>query len=206
MASNASNERRPRPQLSSDHFNTSLYVGLGTGTIGAAYAAGSATLRGRPVVLWSGYAGLQWLVLGSTFWFTRGLATTFTSSGQQHDVLSLRQELTSSSLAGSVAGMAGGALRGYRNIVPGAVVCGLIGLTGQLGISLLAARDAGSRDNRPLLDRLSDSKWWPLKSIPDTEYNKQLMDKINGIDVEISMIDEQILALKQQRQLIPRKD
>lgn len=188
-----------------NHVRTCAYVGLGTGTIGAAFAAGYATLKGRPVVLWTTFSGAQCFIIGSSFWFTRGLAAAYALSDQR-DALSFREELMYSSLSGSVAGMVGGAVRGRANIIPGAIVLGLVGLSGQAGLSLFAGRDPGSRDNRPLLDRLSDSRWWPLKSIPNAEYKQQLLDKISAMDVEISTIDEQILTLKQKRQAISRKD
>lgn len=165
------------------------------------FGAGYATLKGRPMILWGGSAGAQCFILGSTFWFTRGIAANYALIQRRHDTLSFREELGCSSLSGSAAGAVGGALRGRSNIVPGAVVFGLLGLAGQIGLSSLAAAES-TRDSRRLLDRLSESKWWPLKSIPDAEYEQQLLNKIEGLDTEIAMVDEQILELKRQRQKV----
>lgn len=157
--------------------------------------AGYATLKGKPMILWGGAAGGQCFILGSTFWFTRGIAANYALVQRRHDALSFGEELVCSSLSGSAAGAVGGALRGRSNVIPGALVFGLLGLAGQAGLSSFAAAE-GTRDNRPLLDRLSESKWWPLKSIPDAEYEQQLHNKIEALDTEIAMVDEQISTLR----------
>jgi hypothetical protein len=102
-----------------------------------------------------------------------------------------------SGLAGSFAGMVGGAIRGPRNIVYGAAALGLLGLGGQVGFSALSTMADAPPEKRPLLDRLSDSKWWPLKSVPDEDYEYELTEKIVGVEAEIAIIDEKIAVLKQ---------
>lgn len=209
--------RKQGPSL----FTTSACVGIGTGAIGASISSGYATVRGLPVLLWTAASGVQCFVLGSTFWFSRGLSRTLLEPQQRTEKMPFRKELACSTIAGSIAGIAGGALRGRANVIagvaggalrgranviPGAIVCGLIGLSGQAVVSTLGAVVSEPHDSRPLLDRLSDTKWWPMKSIPDAEYKQQLLRQIDGIDVEISMVDDQISALKQQRQAQSAKD
>ena len=83
---------------------------------------------------------------------------------------------------------------------------GVFGLCGQVGMSGLATLGEKSHDQRPLLDRLSSSKWSPFQSIPDADYKRQLQDQIDGIDVEISIVNERISSLKNQRQAFSVKE
>lgn len=102
-----------------------------------------------------------------------------------------------SSLAGSFAGMAGGALRSRYNIIPGAVVFGLMGLGGQASYTAFERMAESPAESRPLLDRLSSSKWWPLKSISDADYERELTEKVISLEAEVAIIDEKIAELKQ---------
>lgn len=178
-------------------ITSSAYVGGSAAVTGGAFSAAYATLKGRPAVLWTAAAGAQCFVLGSTFWFTRSLLR---HNAAQARPLTYREDLAYSSLAGTFAGLTGGALRGRGNILPGAIVLGLVGLGGQLGMTAFAANaDAPAREKRPLLDRLSDSKWWPLKSLSDEDYECELQEKLVGLEAEMQMIDEKISTLRHQK-------
>ncbi|KAK5103636.1 hypothetical protein LTS08_003054 [Lithohypha guttulata] len=171
-----------KPSGATSIAKSSAYVGGGAGALGAAFAAAHATLKGRNAALWGAAAGFQCFVLGSTFWFSRDVLRNNVDQGQ-----------------GSLAGMAGGAMRSRGNIIPGAIVFGLVGLGGQAGLSALAGRiDAPDRERRPILDRLSDSKWWPLKSVSDEDYERELTEKIVGLEAELEVIDEKIALLRRE--------
>ena len=87
------------------------------------------------------------------------------------------------------------------NIIPGAIVAGVVGICGQgLANSLPYYVDSASRE--PLLARLARSRWIPLKSISDQEYENMLNEKILRIDVEIALIDDKLATLKP----MPRND
>lgn len=73
---------------------------------------------------------------------------------------------------------------------------GLIGGAGQIGFKFMEQRSNANRDTRPVLVRLSDSSWWPLKSLSDDEYEAMLRDKIKMADAEIAGLDAQIKALR----------
>jgi len=175
-------------------LTSSAYFGGGTAALAGTFSAFYATVKGRSAVLWTVAAGGQGFVLGSTFWLSR---TVLRNNAAEHHVLSRKEELMYSSLAGSFAGMAGGALRGRGNIIPGAIAFGLMGLGGQASYVAFERMAESPRESRPLLDRLSDSKWWPLKSISDADYEKELTEKIVGLEADIAMIDEKLAALKQ---------
>lgn len=185
-----------KPSGATSIAKSSAYVGGGAGALGAAFAAAHATLKGRNAALWGAAAGFQCFVLGSTFWFSRDVLRNNVDQGQG---LSYRDDLLYSGFAGSLAGMAGGAMRSRGNIIPGAIVFGLVGLGGQAGLSALAGRiDAPDRERRPILDRLSDSKWWPLKSVSDEDYERELTEKIVGLEAELEVIDEKIALLRRE--------
>lgn len=173
---------------------SSAYVGGGAAALGGTFSALYATVKGRNTVLWTAAAGVQCFVLGSTFWFSR---TALRKNASGAHPLSRREELMYSSVAGSFAGMAGGALRGRHNIVPGAIVLGLLGLGGQASYTAFERMAESPAESRPLLDRLSSSKWWPLKSISDADYEKELTEKVISLEAEVAAIDEKIAALKQ---------
>lgn len=174
---------------------TSYFAGASAIT-GAVFGAGYATLKQRPVVLWTVATGGQWGVLGGSFWFTRSILRQHAQREHGSQALPLREELAYSTVAGSFSGLIGGAFRGRSNILPGAIFLGLVGLGGQLGYHGLSLMDTEGRDRRPILDRLSDSKWWPLKSLSDEEYEHDLTEQLIAIEAEVSIIDEKLSALR----------
>ena len=74
---------------------------------------------------------------------------------------------------------------------------GLISLAGQGGYNMIsAAQKSGSGPHRSIMQQLTDSKWVPLKSLSDQQYEEMLMQKLLKIDVEVSLIDEKIANLE----------
>lgn len=185
-------------------ITASNYVGGGSAITGAAFGAGYATLKGRPVVLWTVASGAQWGVLGWSFWFTRSILRQHAQGEHGSQVLSLREELGYSTIAGSLSGLMGGAVRGRGNILPGAIIVGLVGFGGQLGYHGLSLADSKDRDRRPILDRLSDSKWWPLKALSDEDYEHDLTEQLIAIEAEVSIIDEKLSALRTAKRPDPK--
>ena len=111
-----------------------------------------------------------------------------------------------STLAGMFSGGTIGALtRGRRNAIPGAIMFGLFGFTGQqtyniIGVSrsLTVGRDDTKdlRTSQSLWHRMSSSKWSPLKVLSDEEHEAILKEKMLAIDAELAMLDEDIQQLK----------
>ena len=117
-----------------------------------------------------------------------------------------------SAAAGAIAGTLGGALRTYTrtrlhlqhtytliggrsSIIPGAVMFGLFGATGQaLSQSYQASREANA--SKPKTSIL-DSEWSPLKRLSDEQYEALLQEKILKIDVELALIDDKITELRE---------
>lgn len=131
-----------------------------------------------------------------------------------------RQELRYSAFAGSLSGAINGAFRepattkhtsstntftGSRsNIVPGAIMMGLLGMAGQGGYNALStSRDEEQGPRRPLMARLADSRWMPLKNLSDEQYEEMLSAKLIKVEVEISLIDEKIATLHATQSTTP---
>jgi hypothetical protein len=53
--------------------------------------------------------------------------------------------------------------------------------------------------SKPILQRMADSKWIPLKSISDGDYRAVLADKALGIETEMALIDEKIEELQKSK-------
>lgn len=72
----------------------------------------------------------------------------------------------------------------------------MLGLGGELVFPTLFTMAETPTERRPLLQRLSDSAWWPLKSLSDADYEKELTEKVLELDAQVAMIDERIGTLK----------
>lgn len=81
-----------------------------------------------------------------------------------------------------------------------AIIC-FLSITSQYGYNVFYDRYAKTPDNSPLLDRMAKSSWMPLRSIPDDEYESMLKQKIGKLDNDIAVLDSQLAALRQQREL-----
>lgn len=66
-----------------------------------------------------------------------------------------------------------------------------------------AAQNSDSIPRRSIMQQLTESKWVPLKALPDQQYEEMLQQKLLKIDVEISMIDENIAKLKATNDNMP---
>lgn len=110
-----------------------------------------------------------------------------------------------SAIAGAVTGgLCGGALRGHRNIIPGAVMFALFGYLGQSLYNLLDIRhteqsqQAAIKNNETtsLWRRVANSKYSPMKVLSDEEYQEVLRRKLLQVEAEIAVIDDDIQKLK----------
>ncbi len=87
---------------------------------------------------------------------------------------------------------------GPRNILPGVIMCGLFGATGQYLYNRADARNTQLAENGeiPPKHSLLNSKWSPVKVLSDKEYEDMISEKLTSIDAEIAMVDERIQALR----------
>ena len=94
---------------------------------------------------------------------------------------------------------------GRSNVLPGAVMFSIFGATGQLAFSKLdAARSQASQEpSKPLMQRILDSRWMPMRRIPDDEYADRLNEALLKVDAEIAIIDDRIAEIRSSS---PSKD
>src|SRR3954463_11248040 len=86
------------------------------------------------------------------------------------------------------------------NILPGAAMIGLMGFAGQSGYNMFSeAQQSESTPRRSVMQRLTESKWVPLKALSDQQYEEMLQQKLLKIDTELLMIDEKIATLKAEK-------
>ncbi|KAI2785271.1 hypothetical protein F4815DRAFT_440503 [Daldinia loculata] len=168
----------------------SLQTGVMAGGVGLVIGAGSGIVRSAPPALFALVAGLQWFALASTYTASRDLLW-HAWGGKEN--LTTSDLVKSSGVAGGVAGMIGGMFRGPKNIMPGILVFGTAGTAGAYLAQLFKSQ---SKDDSKAKSGWLDSKWSPLKRLSDKEYEEKLEEKILRINAEISIIDDNIAALR----------
>lgn len=99
-----------------------------------------------------------------------------------------------------ICGIIGGRL------VPGVIVFSLLGYAGQTAYHAIDnwRMEHADTPSKPILQRLAESKWIPLKSLSDEDYRGILNEKLLGIEAEISIIDERIQDLEKAKAEKPR--
>lgn len=195
--SQASND--PFTRALFDPFLPALGVGTLSGASGLAFGLVAGSLRSAHPGLFAAVTGAQWFGLGSSYWYARS-AISSAAFGNQ---LRRDQELACSTVAGSLAGGINGAIRSRSNIIPGAIVVGLFGFAGQYGYNYVSDSRSSVIEKGPLLQRFSEMKWVPLKSLSNQEYEQMLQEKLLSTDADIAIIDERIAALRSSKAVTP---
>ncbi|OCK80734.1 hypothetical protein K432DRAFT_416509 [Lepidopterella palustris CBS 459.81] len=199
-------------------------VGAFAGGAGLVVGGVSGIVRSATPILFATAAGIQWFALGSTFWGTtrgailqrQGLLNWVESKRgaqlQERRGLSSTSEerVKASTIAGGITGGALAALlRGRRNIIPGVIMFTIFGYVGQSIYDVVDARKtrehkekmqhSGINEQPNFIQRITKSRWSPVKVLSDEEYESMLNEKLLRIEADIALIDENIEHLKQQR-------
>jgi len=58
--------------------------------------------------------------------------------------------------------------------------------------------DATSKPRKPMLERLANSRWSPVKILSDEEYENMLQEKLLRVEAEIAVLDEHIENLRRE--------
>ncbi|KAH7419003.1 hypothetical protein BKA64DRAFT_633708 [Cadophora sp. MPI-SDFR-AT-0126] len=183
-----------------------IKVGGLSGMSGLLVGGFAGVVRSNTPFLFALASGIQWSVLGGTFWVSRGVVL----HAWGKDNVSPREKVSASALAGAVSGTAGGLLRGRRNAIPGAIMFALFGATGQVVYNMADARNS-ERSQAPeeasdLKNSWLNSKWSPMKVLSDAEYEAMLQEKLLRINAQIALVDENIEALRiQEREVAAKK-
>jgi len=108
-----------------------------------------------------------------------------------------KQLVYASAFSGGIAGGSVTRLMGGR-LVPGIVVYSLLGYVGQSSFNAIEKRrlENAQSTSKPLLQRMADSRWVPLKSLSDEDYRRILNEKLLSIEADIALLDEKILEIQ----------
>ncbi|KAI5811001.1 hypothetical protein DFH27DRAFT_619493 [Peziza echinospora] len=197
-----------------------LKVGAISGIAGFASGGITAALRSNPTVgLFALGSGYHWFLLGSVYWAYAGLVLTFVVEGYREQLLSStktlypsyrletpRDRIAISGVAGSLTGATVGfILRGRRNVIPGAIMWGLLGAGGQWAYSIADENHSAEVFEKPasqqsqkrgFWDVVFRSEWSPVKRLTEDEYIHMLERRLLVVEADIALVDEEIAALK----------
>ncbi|KKK20015.1 hypothetical protein ARAM_004050 [Aspergillus rambellii] len=111
-----------------------------------------------------------------------------------------KQRTYASAVSGGIAGGGVTRLMGGR-LIPGVVVFSLLGYVGQISYNAIDRwqLEQANAPSKPILQRIADSKWIPLKALSDDEYRGILHEKLLSIEAEMALIDEKIEELQQSK-------
>ena len=86
-------------------------------------------------------------------------------------------------------------------LIPGAIVFSLLGYIGQSSYNAIDTwqMENTHRPSKPVLQRMAESKWIPLKSLTDEDYRGILREKLLGIEADIALVDDKIQELEKAK-------
>lgn len=91
-------------------------------------------------------------------------------------------------------------IKGGR-LVPGAVIFSLLGYLGQSSYNAIDTwqMEHANSPSKPIIQRIADSKWIPLRTLSDDDYRGMLSEKLLSIEAEMSLIDDKIADLERAK-------
>ncbi|RAL14892.1 uncharacterized protein BO97DRAFT_403928 [Aspergillus homomorphus CBS 101889] len=187
-------------------FPPVVKAGALSGSLGLVYGGVAGVIRSPNPVIHSLSCGVQWAATGSGFWFLRENILKY----QFENNADSKQRAYVSALSGGIAGGTVTRLLGGR-LIPGVVFFSALGYLGQSTYNAIDAwqLEKANTPSKPILQRIADSKWIPLKSLSDDDYRGILREKLLSIEAEIAILDEKIEALeklKSQGPELPSSD
>ncbi|KAI5812122.1 hypothetical protein BZA77DRAFT_325237 [Pyronema omphalodes] len=192
-----------------------LKVGALTGASGLFFGGVIAVARGAPKVgLFAAGTAINSAALGTTFTAVRSTMLRALRDPQRTTDFTPQEKVYISGASGAITGFTAGlVLRGRSNALPGLIVWGLLGLSGQYAYNyadaahtstVLASQAAEPQPS--LSDKLFRSKWNPIKKLTDVEYESMLEAKLLAVNAEIAITNEQIEELElQQKKMAEEK-
>ncbi|CAG7954750.1 unnamed protein product [Penicillium nalgiovense] len=190
-------------------------VGALSGTAGLIYGGAAGVIRSPNPMIHSLSCGIHWFACGSAFWCmwrhpvfislmsNHNLGTGLRSNIIKHhyqDKASLKERTYASALCGGIAGGSVTKLMGGR-LVPGAIIFSVLGYCGQRVFNRVDAwqMENAHKTSKPLMQRMAESKWVPLRTLSDQEYREMLSEKLLSIDAELALLDDKIQELEKSR-------
>ncbi|PLB51164.1 hypothetical protein P170DRAFT_436247 [Aspergillus steynii IBT 23096] len=184
------------PGLQPNALLSAVKVGALSGSAGLVYGGISGVLRSQHPVIHSISCGIHWFACGTSFWWIRNGILDLHYQGEATP----RQRAYVSALSGGLAGGAVTRLMGGR-LVPGAVIFSMLGYLGQGSYNAIDTwqMEHANSPSKPIIQRIADSKWIPLRSLSDDDYRGMLSEKLLSIEAEMSLIDDKIEELERSK-------
>ncbi|KAE8366495.1 hypothetical protein BDV27DRAFT_125203 [Aspergillus caelatus] len=192
-----SDQNSQNPNLEPNALFSSLKVGALSGSAGLVYGGISGVVRSsRHPVIHSISCGIHWFACGTSFWWLRSNILKL----HYEDNATAKQRAYVSALSGGIAGGAVTRLMGGR-LIPGVVVFSLLGYLGQGSYNAIDKWqiEQANAPSKPIIQRIADSKWIPLKSLSDDDYRGLLSEKLLSIEAEMALLDEKIEELEKSK-------
>ncbi|KAJ6119790.1 hypothetical protein N7523_004070 [Penicillium sp. IBT 18751x] len=179
-----------------DSFWASAKMGGLTGAAGIIYGGAAGVIRSRHPLVHSLAHGIHWTVAGSAFWFLRSSIDHI----YFNDQASPQERAYVSALSGGISGAVVTRIMGGRPL-PGLIIFSLLGYCGQSAFNRVDRWQMEKAQNpgKPILQRMAESKWIPLRHLSDEDYRDILGEKLLSIEAEIALLDEKIQELEKTR-------
>ncbi|KAF2138660.1 uncharacterized protein K452DRAFT_320806 [Aplosporella prunicola CBS 121167] len=197
----------PKGQDAWGLIGSALEVGAFTGCGGLLLGGAQGILFSNSPALFAAFSGVQWFTAGSIYWGTRSVLL-YRPDGDVR-AFSPSQRVNASTIAGGVSGgIVAAATRGRSNIVPGTIMFALFGFAGQSIYNFLDAQhlereevaaQEGKEPQLSLFQKLANSRFSPVKSLSNEEYEDMLKEKLLRVETEIALVDDSLESLRQQQ-------
>ncbi|EWC45734.1 hypothetical protein DRE_05071 [Drechslerella stenobrocha 248] len=187
-------------------LSTALAIGAVTGSCGGFVGAIVATLKNHPRkgVYVVGTA-VNCFIVGSGFYATREtLSQNMYARNQMQPIPPNDRIILSGAAAATVGGIWGSIIGVRSHAIPGLLVFGAAGISGQAILNRIAANKDIRREDHEgakepeasILSRILSSENSPVRKLSQQEYIDKLREKQLYIDAEIALIDEEIEELR----------
>ncbi|OQN97414.1 hypothetical protein B0A48_16573 [Cryoendolithus antarcticus] len=174
-----------------------LKVGAFSGAAGFLVGGTAGIVRSATPSLFATASAIQCTFLGTTYWASRGFVLqAWSTPGLQ----SSNDCIKASALAGGLSGGLTGLLfRGRSNAIPGTLVMALLAGAGQGTANWWQSPKAVVAETEKPKPSWTWASLLPMKHMTNEEYAEILREKLLKVDVEISILDDKMAALKTQQ-------
>ncbi|EME85840.1 uncharacterized protein MYCFIDRAFT_72314 [Pseudocercospora fijiensis CIRAD86] len=191
-------QRSPVSDFTADSIETAMKMGVACGSVGFLFGGAVGILRGLPVFFAATATGVQTFGLGTAFTWTR-LSIIHAWTTEQRPPTS-SDLIKATAIAGGFSGGAMGALfRGRKNILPGMLMWSIFGAAGQYSYNLWTVPRQIGPQGPGFWQRMSEKSWTPFRVLSNEEYATMLKEKQLRLDVEISILEDKIAAIKKEQ-------
>ncbi|KAJ5315535.1 hypothetical protein N7476_005842 [Penicillium atrosanguineum] len=179
-----------------DSFWASAKVGGLTGAAGIIYGGAAGVIRSRHPLVHSLAHGIHW----TSYEAVSSILISMIKPPPQ-------ERAFASALSGGISGAVVTRAMGGRPL-PGLIIFSLLGYCGQSAFNRVDRwqMEMAQNPGKPILQRMAESKWIPLRHLSDEDYRGILGEKLLSIEAEIALLDEKIQELENTRPAPKKSD